>query len=126
MTKRVRGGIFSVTRSALAGVAVTMALFQLSACASTEAQVVDTSKPSGLSSGEARNTGTYPNLNIPPQSAASQISDAEMKEKLSDLQAAQSSQTAVGGSGTVPSDEARLRKLATTHGQKTLSEIEGK
>jgi len=126
MTKLASGGIFSVSRSVLAGAAVAMALFQLSACTSTDTQVVDTSQPSGLSSGHARNTGTYPNLNIPPKAAASQISDAEKKEKLSELKAAQSSQSAVGGGGKVPNDEALLKKIATTHGQKTLSEIEGK
>ncbi|WP_019173389.1 hypothetical protein [Pseudaminobacter salicylatoxidans] len=124
MTKLAGGDIFSPVRSALAGVAVAMALFQLSACTSTDTQIVDTSSPSGLSSGQARNTGTFPNLNIPPQSAASQISDAEKAEKLSELKSAQSSQEAEGGA--VPSDEELLKKLAATHAQKTLSEIEGK
>ncbi|MEP9395828.1 hypothetical protein [Mesorhizobium sp. KR2-14] len=101
-----------------------MALIALSGCTTPE-EVAFTAPPSGLSSGQARQTGTFPNLNIPPQVAASQISEGEKAEKLSELQAAQASQAAAG-QGNVPKDEALLKKLATTHGKKTLQEIEGK
>lgn len=124
MTGQGRLGIFSALRPAFFGAAMGLALIPLSGCTTPE-EVAFTAPPSGLSSGQARQTGTFPNLNIPPQVAASQISEGEKAEKLSELQAAQASQAAAG-QGNVPKDEALLKKLATTHGKKTLQEIEGK
>lgn len=127
MTKLARGGIFSGLRLGFVGAALMTSVLQLSGCTSAnDTGPLLTAQPSGLSSGAARKTGTFPNLNIAPQVAASQLSDTEKNAKLSELQGAQSTQTAVGGSGPVPNDQAVLKKIAATHGQKTLSEIEGK
>jgi hypothetical protein len=127
MTGHARVGIFSLFRQGLFGVAVGLSLFQLSGCStSSMEETVPTAPPSGLSSGQARVTGTFPNLNIAPTVAAPQLSDAEKAAKLAELKAAQSSQSAVGEGGTVPNDEAVLKKLATSHAKKTLSEIESK
>ncbi|PSJ59768.1 hypothetical protein [Pseudaminobacter soli (ex Li et al. 2025)] len=127
MTELAREGIFSVSRALLLGAAVLAIQFQLSGCASTsESAPLVTAPPSSASSGQAVNTGTYPNLNIAPQVAAPQLSDEEKNAKLAGLKAVQNAQAAKGGGGEVPNDETLLKKLAATHGQKTLSEIEGK
>ena len=127
MTGHACVAIFSRLRPGLFGAALGMSLIQLSGCTTANVEeVVPTAPPSGLSSGQARVTGTFPNLNIAPTVAAPQLSDAEKDAKLSELRAAQSSQTAVGEAIAAPDDEALLKRLATTHDKKTLSEIEGK
>jgi hypothetical protein len=127
MTELARGRIFSASRPLLLGVAMLAIQCQLSGCTSTsQSAPLVTAQPSSMSSGQAVNTGTYPNLNIAPQVAAPQLSDEEKNAKLAGLKAAQNAQAAKGGSGETPNDETLLKKLAATHGQKTLSEIEGK
>src|SRR5690606_25206647 len=69
-----------------------------------------------------RNTGQFPNLNIPPKTAAPQLSDAEKTQKQAALRAEQRQQAATGGS--VANDQAELAKLGKTHADQTLEEIE--
>lgn len=77
-----------------------------------------------LSSGEPKNTGTFPNLNIPPQSAAEQISAQQKAARLAELRAARTGQKAPPGTAGTPASNARLKKLASTHATETLGEIE--
>jgi hypothetical protein len=77
-----------------------------------------------LSSGEPKNTGTFPNLNIPPQSAAPQISAQQKAARLAELRAARSGQTAPPGSTDTSASTARLKKLASSHAVEALEEIE--
>lgn len=71
-------------------------------------------------------TGTYPNLNIAPQQAAPQFTDAEAQAKLAALkaegQAAQDPARAKGAGN----DGAALKALAKNHGKDALKQIEGK
>jgi hypothetical protein len=123
MTKLDRAGSFSRLRMALAGAGVALAALQLSACTSIEEGVpVSAAKPSGLSSGQANDTGTFPNLNIPPKVANQQFTPDQKTAKFSELKAAHGSQ---GEPGSVPNDQPRLKKIAATHGPETLAEIEG-
>ncbi|WP_353641255.1 hypothetical protein [Mesorhizobium sp. WSM2239] len=77
-----------------------------------------------LSSGAPRNTGTFPNLNIPPQAAAKQISAQQKAARLAELRAARTGQTAPPGSAGTSASKARLKKLASSHATEALKEIE--
>lgn len=74
---------------------------------------------------EARNTGTYPNLNIPPQTANAQITDEEKAAETEALRATQqrtASTAAKLGKGVA--DPVVLRKLAAEHADAALKKIE--
>ncbi|MFD1986625.1 hypothetical protein ACFSOZ_29770 [Mesorhizobium newzealandense] len=72
-----------------------------------------------------KDTGTFPNLNIKPQVAAPQFTDAEKNAKLAQLKADESAQGAKNASPDV-ADQAALTDLAKKHGDETLKQIEGK
>lgn len=92
----------------------------LSGCASQQMEPVPAAAPV---SGTPRNTGEYPNLNIPPKSAAPQLTEEEAAAKLAELEAAKAGQ----GAGVPASDNraVRLKKIAEEHAEETLEEIEG-
>lgn len=70
----------------------------------------------------AIDTETFPNLNIPPEVAAEQITPEERAAKLALLKA---KQTAVqGGRSAGGANRLRLKRLAETHADDTLQEIE--
>jgi hypothetical protein len=71
----------------------------------------------------AQNTGTFPNLNIPPEVAAEQLTPEERTAKLGEIKAKQSGQAAKGAGAKV-ADPALLKKLGTTHVKDTLKQIE--
>ncbi|MER9234262.1 hypothetical protein NKI56_19560 [Mesorhizobium sp. M0622] len=73
----------------------------------------------------AKDTGSYPNLNIPPQVAAEQFTDEEKNAKLAQLKAEEQGQAAKGGVVKV-ADQAALDQLAKKHGAEALKQIEGK
>lgn len=76
--------------------------------------------------GGAKDTGTYPNLNIPPQAANQQISDEEKTAEVEALTAAQKDHAAKAAkSDNGAADAVRLRKLAKTHATDALKAIEG-
>lgn len=91
----------------------------VSGCGSTQMQ----DGGQGLQDGPL-NSGTYPNLNIPPRSAAEPLTAQETKDKLSELKARSSAQA----SEKVKQDasEARLKALAKNHAKQTLDVIEGR
>lgn len=69
-------------------------------------------------------TGTYPNLNVPPPVAASAMTEDEKTSLTARVQSAKARQSgAARGSGTT-GNPARLKKLAESHGPDTLKEIE--
>ncbi|TPM31449.1 hypothetical protein [Mesorhizobium sp. B2-3-4] len=70
-----------------------------------------------------KDTGTFPNLNIPPQVANKQFTEAERNAKLAELKADKSRQGAKSGGVT---SQAALTDLAKKHGPQTLQQIEGK
>jgi hypothetical protein len=73
-----------------------------------------------------KDTGSYPNLNIPPQVAAQQLTPEERTAKLAQLKADQQAQIAKGGGGAKAADQAALTSLAKNHGDETLKQIEAK
>jgi len=81
--------------------------------------------PTALSDGP-KDTGSYPNLNVPPQVAAKQLTKEETAANLAQLKAEQQAQIAKGGRVKAPANSAALNTLAKTHGADTLKQIEGK
>jgi hypothetical protein len=72
----------------------------------------------------AIDTGTYPNLNVPPQVAAEPLTTEEAASIKSRVDGARARQAA-GSKGTATStDQALLRKVVATHGEDTLKKIE--
>lgn len=80
--------------------------------------------PAGETQGSARQTGQYPNLNIVPTAAAPQLTAAEKNAKLAELEAARK-QAVRGASGKPVSNDTKLKKLAKTHAEQALKQIEG-
>jgi hypothetical protein len=70
----------------------------------------------------ARNTGTYPNLNIPQQAETEQLTDEEATARLATLQAQRDNQNAQPGDQA--SEVERLRLLKQKHAEDALKEIE--
>lgn len=67
--------------------------------------------------------GDYPNLNVRPGAAASQLTEAEKAAEIARLKGVRQAQ-AGKAEGAAPSDVNRLRKLARTHAAEALDEIE--
>jgi hypothetical protein len=111
--------------------AVLAALYGLSACASSTMEdtaspaATQTSAVGGDIQGEGRNTGTFPNLNVPPAVAAEQITPEEKEAKLAELNAEKQQQAAEGASARPTTSPAELKKVASTHAQEALKQIEG-
>lgn len=97
----------------------------LGGCASSSADNAGPT-PSGPNVVGPQDTGTYPNLNIPMQQAAPQLSDADSKAKLASLAAqGHATQRSVGAPPN-PRDSAQLGQLARNHGKDTLKAIGAK
>ena len=69
---------------------------------------------------------SYPNLNIPPQVAAKQLTPEETQAKLALLKGEQQAQAGKGGGGVPSTSPAALNSLAKNHGKDTLKQIEAK
>jgi hypothetical protein len=117
MTYRVGNAFFS--GAGFCCVAMAVALLALGGCGG--GNTIDNAVP--VAQG-ARDTGSYPNLNIKPEVAAQQFTDAERTAKLSELQAERAQAEASPGATTEAADNAELGKLAATHAGDTLKEIE--
>lgn len=65
----------------------------------------------------------FPNLNVRPQAAREQITEDEKAESMAELKAAKAGQEK-RGSGGGAAETQRLRKLARTHAEEALEEIE--
>ncbi|WP_127523307.1 hypothetical protein [Mesorhizobium sp. Z1-4] len=70
----------------------------------------------------ARNTGSYPNLNIPPRAETEQLTDEEAADRLAALKTQRAAQKSLPT--TANNDVDRLKKLKKSHAQDTLEEIE--
>jgi hypothetical protein len=116
MTYRIGGHVFFGVRHALASGALVLSL---AGCASS---TVD--EPVAAGAGGPVNTGTFPNLNIPPQQAAEQMTPAEKSADMAALSAAHKQNAAVAAVPSDQTDPALLKKLAQTHAADALKEIE--
>ncbi|WP_336068432.1 hypothetical protein [Nitratireductor rhodophyticola] len=71
-----------------------------------------------------RNTGAYPDLNIPPESAATPIDATEKDALTRDLSAARDRLAGRAPTNNAEAEAIRLRRLAKTHADRQLEEIE--
>lgn len=69
--------------------------------------------------------GQYPNLNVTPQPAATQLTESEKLALTSELRARRTAQAAEGQGSSATSNSAELRRLGATHAQDALKVIEG-
>ena len=96
----------------------------LSGCGSTTVEqavpAASTTPVSGISTGEPKDTGTFPNLNVTPQAATTQISPEEKQAHIDELHTAQQGQAATAAAGKAPTNPVLLRKLAATHAEDAL------
>ena len=90
----------------------------LAGCASTE----PTFAPVGPQSGAA-DTGTYPNLNIPPQRAADAMTPDDAAAVTATVNGARGRQAASGRGAGTQGDPKALKRLAAQHGDDTLAAI---
>jgi hypothetical protein len=105
-------------RRVVAATALTAAVFA-AGCMSSEPEGMPIAGQQG-----AIDTGTYPNLNVPPQVAAEPLTADEAASLKSRVDGARARQAA-GRKGTATtSDPTVLRKVAATHGEDTLKKIE--
>ncbi|MGX9177687.1 hypothetical protein [Mesorhizobium sp. BHbdii] len=118
MTINIGETVFSGTgRFCRMGAAVV--LLAIAGCSSTN---IEGATPVAATDGP-KNTGTYPNLNIPPQVAAKQFTEAEKNAKLAQLKADEQAQASKGGA-VKAANPAALNTLARKHGADALKQIE--
>lgn len=142
-----RHSIFSAGRLAVAGLAL-ISLPLLAACATAtieDAVPVAATEPApaqpvatadgaaaddsavsallGEPQRDGRDTGTFPNLNVPPAVAAPQLSAADKRARLDELAAARRQQALEAASARPSASPAELRRLQRQH-EKVLQEIE--
>ncbi|WP_027167326.1 hypothetical protein [Mesorhizobium sp. WSM3224] len=120
------GGTFFLGVGSICRMAAVAGLFGVllpaGGCTSTG---TNSAAPTALSDGP-KDTGSYPNLNVPPQVAAKQLTKEETAANLAQLKAEEQAQIAKGGSVKPGANSAALNTLAKTHGADTLKQIEGK
>lgn len=116
MTINSDGTVF-LRAGLLCCIGAAVAFATLSGCSST-------GNSAGPSTG-AKDTATFPNLNVPAPVAAQQLTDQEAAAKLAQLKAAKQGQGSKGGAVKV-ANQASLTTLAKKHGSDTLKQIEGK
>ncbi|GHC78836.1 hypothetical protein [Limoniibacter endophyticus] len=102
------------------GLAVVTGLILLSGCAGQQAR----SGVDGATSGTVVNTGTYPNLNIKPQTAAPQLTPEQVAASKAELAATRDGARAAAGADASPASTEELRSLARSHGDETLKVIQ--
>ncbi len=72
-----------------------------------------------------RNTGTYPNLNIPPRTAAPQMSDEEASSTKQELIQTRAGHKVAGGNGSPGADDLRkLREIGRRQSADTVGQAE--
>jgi predicted small lipoprotein YifL len=98
--------------------AAFIAAVALAGCASTEPSYVPTDAQSG-----AVDTGTYPNLNIPPHRAAEAMTPEDAAAVTATVDGARARQAAAGRGAGTKGDPMALKRIAAQHGDDTLAAI---
>jgi hypothetical protein len=122
MTDRVGQVLGAAGRLALA--AAIFGSLAVAGCSSTRNQ-----NAVALSDGPVtgpKDTGSFPNLNLRPQNAATQFTEDEKNAKLAQLTAAKSTAQANPGDTTAAADAAQLDSLKANHAKDALKQIGAK
>ena len=118
MILRTGGHVFSGPRLPFGlAIAVVVAAGLMSGCASSAVE------PAVAGVRGPVNTGTFPNLNIPPAQAAAQLTPSETSAHVAALQTAAQQHEASIAIPSGQTDPALLRKLAQSHAGEALKEI---
>lgn len=117
----------SAVRPDLRPIVVTVLLALTAGCASNiEEGVGPPRNVPSLSGSGPKDTGTYPNLNIQPETAAPQMTE---DQRLANAARLKGAGNAAQANATVQpmsaAEQARLKKLAEDQGKSVLAEIEG-
>ena len=106
------------------GAAALVAVAALFAAGCSSTTIEEVPAATGRS-GSPTDTGTFPNLNIPPQAATAQFTEEEKQAKLAQLRAVQQKQNP--GAPPVESPEAKRKRLQLLQDEQdeTLKVIEG-
>ncbi|MBX9454514.1 MAG: hypothetical protein KL801_22285 [Mesorhizobium sp.] len=111
--------------SSSAALALTMALAGCTTANLADAAPEAAVQPQPADTGLAFSApGTYPNLNIIPKPAATQITSRQKSETTSALREKRA-QVAAQGRGSTRDSSAELRRLGRSHADEALREIEG-
>lgn len=116
MTKRRKSSAWLVLPAL--GVSVLLPATLLGGCASSQTSAATPSGPGPI------DTGTYPNLNVPPEVAATPLTDEDKDRLNGRIDTAHSRQAAAGAGAGTKGDPAHLQKLAEDHGAETLKAID--
>ena len=73
----------------------------------------------------ASGPGAYPNLNVTPETAADQFTDAQKNAEAERLRATRAQVTGQARQQSVPDRSAELRKLGASHADEAVRIIEG-
>jgi hypothetical protein len=111
MTNRWNGAISRQLAAAVIAGSAT-----LSGCASTE-------QPGIAPQAGALDTGTYPNLNVPPERAAETMTAEDASSLAAQVDGARGRQAASGRGAGTKGDPQMLKRLAAQHGDDTLAAI---
>ncbi len=123
MTSRGHGIIFQHARGFSATCLALASAALIVGCASATIEDAVPQSASSLPAAGPVDTGTYPNLNIEPVAAAAQLTPAQRTAKEAELTAARARLAGRGGSAP-SSDTQPLKRLAQSHGEEVLTEIE--
>lgn len=83
-----------------------------------------TAQATGPAAGQAPAGGTYPNLNAEPAAAAPQITAEQKASETAALRARRQQLAGEGGGQAVGTSAEDLRRLAQSHGEEALKQIE--
>ena len=111
----------------LAAAVALSSFLMLGACASDFAIEDAVPHPSSDGTyGGPRDTGRYPNLNIPQKAATSQLTDAQVAAKTRELDAAKARADAQpADTSGIDADTAGMRQAGKAQGEDVLKDIEG-
>lgn len=123
MTDRV-GQLLVAAVGRLALAAILAGGLAMSGCAGSSSRGT-TVESGGVVTGP-KDTGSFPNLNIKPQNAATQLTEDEKNAKLAQLAAAKSALQAHPGDPAAATDAAELEQLKASHAKDALKQIGAK
>lgn len=108
--------------------AVPAGALEPQAAAAAQAAPADIGAPASAPTSaptRAPTAGTYPNLNVAPPAAAPQITPQQKAQETAGLRAKRAQLAQETGGAAAADDAQELRRLAGTHAEQVLKEIEG-
>ncbi|MCG7506667.1 hypothetical protein [Mesorhizobium retamae] len=124
MTDRVGQLVLAVCGRFVFAAILTSAV-AITGCAGSSSRNTTTVESGGTMTGP-KDTGSFPNLNIKPQNAATQFTEDEKNAKLAQLAAARANAQSHPGDPAAATDAAEVEKLKASHAKNALKQIGAK